>query len=688
MNDANTEDRPLRVLIVEDDAQYAYLIREYLHLSHGASFEAERAERLDEALQRLKNERFDLVLLDLDLPDCQGLATLEGLRAYSPSLPVVVLTGHDDMQLAADSLGRGAQDFLMKGRIDQAQLAQSMLHAVHRQRASRRARLTDGSLHAVEERFRSLLENTLEGIVILDDSYSVLYANQAALDLLGRPEDELLGEQLDYLISDGDAAEVDIVRPGLPTIVAAIHVTETSWSDARAYMISLRDVTARQRADELQSRLEEEELYSSQLEQVAGKRNELLLGLTQRLRAPIRPLRTAVELFRSEDIGPLTPQQRQILRLMSRNVRRLTRFYNEARLLSRLETGDQPLSLRDVDLDWSLRPTLEFLAQQATQREMTITVGPHDDLCAYADPDAVSDILICLVDNAITHNPDGTNIKVEFSRQEDGFLAITVSDDGVGIPEAALADLFSTVPFEDSGEVTSASAGLGLPLARSLVGKMGGSISATSNAGEGATFSFTLPVRPLTPSTVFGRVARDMGYLSDRQVDEIYRSLAAPQARKKRIGELLVECGDLTAEQRDEVLVELNKRLSTPHPRRSGATFRHGLLGRIAMTRGALSDRQLNEALRIQENHRNDGEHVLLGRVLVEAGFIREEQLIEALKEQGVRVVACPRCGSRFNLLTKDDDAYSICASCGTPVQPAEPENALEISGEILPVGR
>jgi len=686
VTEAGTEERTLRVLIVEDNAQYAYLIREYLHLSHGAQFEADRAECLGEALQRLEQDVFDLILLDLDLPDSKGLDTLDALREHCASCPVVVLTGHDDMQLAADSLGRGAQDFLMKGRIDQSGLAQAMLHAVHRQRATRKARLIEGPADAVEQRFRTLIESTLEGIVILDDACRVQFANHAALDLLGRATEDLLDEPLDVLVADGTAAEFDLVRPDQSVIVADIRATETRWENERALMVSIRDVTDRRRAAELQSRLEEEELYASQMEQVAGQRNDLLLGLTQRLRAPIQPLQSAIELFRSEDIGPLTPQQRQILRLMARNVRRLSRFYHEARQLSKIETGDQPLSLRDVDLAWSLRPALEFLAQHAAQQEMTITVGPHDDLCVHADPDAVSDVLICLVENAIAHNPNGTQIGVRFSRQQDGFLTIAVEDDGEGILEESLAGLFSTVPFDDSLEITPQAAGLGLSLSRSLVDKMGGTISANSVPGEGSTFRFTLPIRPLTPSTVFGRVARDLGYLDDRQVEALHRFLSSPGSRKQRIGEFLVEREYLTEDQRDEVLKELNKRLSTPHPRGRGSTYRRGLLGRIALGNGSLSDRQLNEALRIQESRRVDGDHVLLGRVLVEAGFMNEGQLLDALAEQGVHVMACTRCGSSFNLLSLKDDAHSICAACGSPVQPAEAEASLEISGEILPV--
>ena len=88
----------VKLLLVEDEPVYADLLTETLRAS--SRFELARAERLDEALAQLGAESFDAVLLDLSLPDCNGLATFHELRAALPAMPVVVLTGSDDEMLA------------------------------------------------------------------------------------------------------------------------------------------------------------------------------------------------------------------------------------------------------------------------------------------------------------------------------------------------------------------------------------------------------------------------------------------------------------------------------------------------------------------------------------------------------------------------------------------------------------
>src|ERR1051325_1948247 len=102
----------IEVLLVEDEPAYAELIQEILNTTVSSAFELTHAGRLSAALERLANERFDVVLLDLSLPDRQGLATYEDLHALAPSAPIIVLTGHDDDQLALQAVREGAQDYL------------------------------------------------------------------------------------------------------------------------------------------------------------------------------------------------------------------------------------------------------------------------------------------------------------------------------------------------------------------------------------------------------------------------------------------------------------------------------------------------------------------------------------------------------------------------------------------------
>jgi DNA-binding response OmpR family regulator len=128
----NPKSEIIRVLLIEDDPGYARLIREILKEAGAGQFELARAERLDDGLRCLGEEAFDVMLLDLNLLDSQGLDTF--LRAYvqAPEVPIVVLTGLADEVLGVKAIQGGAQDYLVKGQVDSNLLVRSMRYAIER----------------------------------------------------------------------------------------------------------------------------------------------------------------------------------------------------------------------------------------------------------------------------------------------------------------------------------------------------------------------------------------------------------------------------------------------------------------------------------------------------------------------------------------------------------------------------
>jgi two-component system, cell cycle response regulator len=124
----------LSVLVVEDNAVDAELVRSLLQHRAIRRFSVEIVARLDAALERLLTVPPQVVLLDLTLPDAGGLQGLREIRAARPDLPVVILSGTSDEDTAVQAVSEGAQDYLVKGRIDPDLLARSLRYAVERQR--------------------------------------------------------------------------------------------------------------------------------------------------------------------------------------------------------------------------------------------------------------------------------------------------------------------------------------------------------------------------------------------------------------------------------------------------------------------------------------------------------------------------------------------------------------------------
>ncbi len=148
-------DSRVRVLLLDDSPSDAALLQEQLGQVSFEQFEVTHFERLEDALGSLANETFQVMLLDLSLPDSSGLETLVRVRSHAADLPLVVLTGANDDALGLEAVRGGAQDYLIKGQADARQIVRSIRYAVERHRMEQAARRSEEALrraHAELER--------------------------------------------------------------------------------------------------------------------------------------------------------------------------------------------------------------------------------------------------------------------------------------------------------------------------------------------------------------------------------------------------------------------------------------------------------------------------------------------------------------------------------------------------------
>jgi two-component system, cell cycle sensor histidine kinase and response regulator CckA len=183
----------MKVLLVEDNPGDVRLLQEFLWEVSSAQFQLQQAQQLDEALKILTYHTFDVILLDLLLPDSQGLETFVKIHCKAPAIPVIVLTGFDDETLAINAMQQGAQDYLVKGQVNGDLLFRSMRYAIERQR-------TEEALRQSEERFRVALKNSPIFVFNQDKElrYSWVYN-----PIFGFSAEEILGKQdLDFICAE------------------------------------------------------------------------------------------------------------------------------------------------------------------------------------------------------------------------------------------------------------------------------------------------------------------------------------------------------------------------------------------------------------------------------------------------------------------------------------------------------
>ncbi|AFZ37670.1 response regulator receiver sensor signal transduction histidine kinase [Stanieria cyanosphaera PCC 7437] len=149
----------VKILLVEDDLAEARLLHEVLKSFGLNQFNLVHVKRLGEALQQLQQSCFDVILLDLTLPDSQGLDSLKSIIQQAPNLPVVVLTNTNDDQLAIAAVRQGAQDYLVKRSINVEGLVRSLQYAIERKRVAEVLREENEVLeHQIREQTAQLIK--------------------------------------------------------------------------------------------------------------------------------------------------------------------------------------------------------------------------------------------------------------------------------------------------------------------------------------------------------------------------------------------------------------------------------------------------------------------------------------------------------------------------------------------------
>jgi signal transduction histidine kinase len=318
-----------------------------------------------------------------------------------------------------------------------------------------------------------------DGVVVCGADGRVASANPAAFRLLG--ESELVGREFDDLLLVNGAASVqrteghEVRRAWFPREdrMGVLEIVSTEMA-GRGRMHTIRDVTAQ--AEML--RLKE----------------DFLLQVAHELRTPLAALSASLDLLR-QDAATMPPAELdRMLGTLRRSALRLEHLVENLLDAGSIEAGTFQIRVKPTTVSHALHDALDFVGPIAEAKDQRIVsrIDPSADR-ALADRRRTSQVLSNLIANASKYSPVSTAITVSTARRGDGFVEVTVSDEGPGIPEDEQARLFE--PFFRSREVREAAGGvgLGLTIVRAIVQAQGGDISVESAPDHGTSIHFTIP---------------------------------------------------------------------------------------------------------------------------------------------------------------------------------------------------
>ena len=500
----------VRVLLVEDSPSDAALFKAQLEAGPDTDFDVEWVPTYAEGRERIADA--DCTILDLTLPDSEGLSSVQGLAEVAPDMPVIVLTGFQEESGGVEAVRLGAQDYLVKDNIQPQQLGRAVRHAIERKTAQAELRALTTELAERNQRLASsnstIFDQSLTGMMQIGDNATVVVANPAMAHLVGREPGALRGRSVDELFGalDGPSIvqaiaqvfetgqawgrEALLLRSDGSTRLATVQLSPLTMDEAGTPIVLMmaNDITAESSA-----------MLREAHDQKLAELGRLAAGLAHEIRSPLQYVTTSMDWVRTavgrllageqlpaEDVADLSESMEEVVD----GIGRISDIVRGMNTLAHRAGSD--MRLQDIDdvLDFPLAVArgqapagVRFEVQRGETPRCTFGLG------------LIQQVVLNLLVNAVQAIEDAERpgvVEVTTTTQDE-WVTLTVSDNGVGMDSAtldrAMEPFFTTKP---AGRGT----GQGLALVREIMAQHNGTVTLESTPGQGTAVTIWLPAGP------------------------------------------------------------------------------------------------------------------------------------------------------------------------------------------------
>ncbi len=539
---SQVETIPLKVLIVDDAPTDRIAFRRYLTRGTSQPCEIIEASTGQQARQHLEQHGIDCVLLDFDLPDCDGLSLVRSLVAThgANAFGIVMLTSATNIEVAVEALQCGAHDFLPKNGATAIGLRRAVENAVEkahfqRELVTQRQALAEKN-HELEvqvgrlqqeaadrRRAEDLLRDSEQQLRLVTDHAAVLLAhcdkdgrykfvNRPYAERFGLTPAQIIGKHIAEVVGDrayaaidahvaaallGKQVEFEVEMPYDLLGSRWMHVVYAPESlpsgEVVGFVGVMTDTTQRKRA--------EQDLESARDEALAASRakDDFLAALSHELRTPLNPVLLLSSAAATDTTFP--QEVRTIFETIHKNVDLEARLIDDLLNITRISRGKMALDQHPVDVHSALKDAIANVGADVAQKHLSLRFRfSAQESVVTGDAVRLQQIFWNVLKNAVKFTPEGGAITIHTTNPAGKqAVEITVADTGIGMTQEELARVFDAfTQGEHAGEGGShrfGGLGLGLAISYMLVESHAGSIRAYSRGrGQGSTFTIHLPL--------------------------------------------------------------------------------------------------------------------------------------------------------------------------------------------------
>ncbi len=468
----------IKIAIIEDDEDDFLIIKDYISEIEGKSFVIDWFQDYNTAIEAIKNKAYHLYFVDYFLGHKTGLDLLDAAAELNCQEPIILLTGLGNKAIDIKAMERGATDYLVKNDLSTEKLERSIRYALERSNFLK-------ELKTREAKYRTLFENSKDAVFITDDQLNFSEVNEAAVQLLGYSENELVGRNLrDFIaehrlngrfknLSDGNRIEdkeIKIINNSNETRDCLLSLASQQQADDETFVMHgiIHDIT----------KIKMAEAANLQAEKLAAN-ERLIRMLAHEIRNPLNNIILSID-----QLLPLERDEmsKNFMDIIQRNSLRINNIITELLNLakpSELTLAEQPL--QEI-MDESLSRTSDRIRLQNIHVKKNY---PPEPLLIQADKEKLVIAFTNIIINAVEAMNTNGLLNISLSASDDGY-EVCIKDNGKGIPRENLSRLFE--PFFT---MKKNGMGLGLTVSYTILQSHNAKIRAQSRENEGTEFQIT-----------------------------------------------------------------------------------------------------------------------------------------------------------------------------------------------------
>jgi two-component system NtrC family sensor kinase len=491
-------ERKIRILVAEADPSFVKMIADSMKES-GSGHDLEAASSGRDCLERLREQKFDILLLDHELPDGKGLDWLRRFSGLGIGIPTIFITAKGDSRLAIDAMKEGVFDYINRS----AECAKAFPFVVHRAVEGYSLMVEKVRLQKelIETKFflESVIEKAGDAISVMDLEGRILYWNEGAERIYGYKKEEVIGKRPSEFFLPGDEKTKRDDECQMDSLMSRVREGEVvSNHEARRKTKDGREITVRMTVSPLRNaegaiigatricrdithlkKAEERLILAERLSSLG----ELTAGVAHELRNPLAGIKINTQvLSRKKD---LSETDRRVLEGTLEGVEKIQKIVDDMLHFAR----PKPAHFREENINEVIEKSLAVLQAKLRKGNISLMFTRGEGLPRVRiDVHQVQQVLINLMLNAVQAMARGGTLTVRTFRENGSGVGVEIRDTGVGIPAANLKKIFDPF-FTTKSEGT----GLGLSITMKILDNHRASLEVESEEGKGSVFTLHFP---------------------------------------------------------------------------------------------------------------------------------------------------------------------------------------------------